>query len=572
MPADRDGKLAHVGQTVRSFSLNSMCVFASLAAALALCEAGLRLFDPRYHHAAEARRVPDEQRIWKPPSGSHYRMRHPDTGRLHRVMHNNLGARQHRDFHLESLDGAVNIAFFGDSFTENLRLPVQYSFHAVLDFLLNANADADAGTPPFNVLNFGVDGYGAGQAYLHYRDFPPQLKAAVKHVFYIFFWNDVEEVRNNGIHSLDDAGKLVENLPRKTPFWIRVLAQAHLTYAVMDGAERLRREWLERFHTKRQTREPAAQGATPPDGNKHPLADIRLWRSVVLRWQSDAETVGAKFTVVDLPTNNLMPARTLLPESVEVLSLQDCFRDTVSDPPPRHMLRFENDAHWNEAGNMVAAHCLYRFLAKRLDFPPLGDEALARQRHLYYRAFAEAPEWEGGRWMPEAPWALPAAFPSNAGRAIVEKYLALETSPARLAEHWQRVVRDAKANGLLANAAWDVYAAWDERLLVYVKAPCRDEDLAPTFFLRVWLAQPPLTGSTGETRDHQHRGDAQHLDVLRFFTIRRTSDECVVGAPLPNLPISMMRTGQLVRATAENGTQRPQDVWAVELPLRNYAD
>ena len=53
---------------------------------------------------------------------------HPDTGVRHAVIHNNLALRQHRDFSEDDLVGAINVGVFGDSYTENLRLPSPYSF------------------------------------------------------------------------------------------------------------------------------------------------------------------------------------------------------------------------------------------------------------------------------------------------------------------------------------------------------------------------------------------------------------------------------------------------------------
>ncbi len=548
-------------------ALNCLCALLSLAAALAACEAALRLFHPRYHHAAEARREPDEQRIWKPPPNSHYRYPHPDTGRLHRVMHNNLGARQHRNFHPEDLEGAVNLAFFGDSFAENLRLPAQYSFGEVLDFLLNAPAKTNSrAARRFNVLNFGVDGYGPGQEYILYRDV--RAKAPLHHVFYLFFGNDFRDVRRNGIHSLDESGRLVERLPAKPALHTRALARSHLTYLAMDGWKRLRREWFERFPSRGKTQETDRHG---PDRSSENVADpetIRLWRAVVLRWQREVASAGGTFTVVGLLGDAVPVGMAALPESVQTLSLRDCFRNMVADPPPSHMLRFENDYHWNEAANMVAAHCLYRFVEERLGLPPASDEALARERHRYYHAFAEAPDWEGGRWMPEPPWVLPGAPSASGGGAIVEKYLALERSPARLDEHWRRVVRGAKAEGPLARAAWDVYAVWDQRLLVYIKEPCRDEDLKPMFVLRVWPARP-APGWRGMIGVPQ---TAEFVDTGRFFEMWRSGDECVVGVYLPNVGFSKARTGQFVRPIGADGTPQREDVWMVDLPLRKYAD
>ena len=553
---------------MRSVALNGLCVLLSLAAVCAICEGALRFFHPRYDHAAEARREPDGQRIWKPSPNSHYRRSHPDAGRLHRVMHNNLGARNHRDIALES---AVNLAFFGDSFTKNIGLPVQYSFHDVLDFLLNTPNVASGLSHRFNVLNFGVDAYGPGQAYIHYRSLP--VKASFNHVFYTFCWNDIGDVISKGIYSLDNAGNLLEHTPPKTPVHVRVLARLHLTYLAMDGWERLRREWLERFEHKQQS-DDYRRGVVgvPSVGGGGESDAIRLWRAVVLRWQREVESAGGKFTVVGLPVGPVWRGLASLPDSVETLSLADCFRNRVPDPLPERLLQFENDAHWNEAANMLAAHCLYRFLEQRLDLPPASDEALARKRHRYYHAFAEAPDWEGERWMPDPPWVLPSAVPRGAGVTIVEKYLALERSPARLDEYWRRTVRSAQARGPLVRAAWDVYAAWDQRLLVYVKKPCRDEDMKPKFFIHLYPAYRDEKAAPSGLASGHSDPSAEFADMRAFFTIWKESDECAVGFHLPDGGISRARTGQLIRHMTEDGSSHLQNVWTAELPLRKYPD
>ena len=117
-------------------------------------EFALRIFYPKYEYAAESQYDRNSIRIWSRRANTRYYRRHPDTERIHAVYHNNLGLRQHRNFSSEDLRAATNLGFFGDSFAENQRLPSQYSFSEPLDYLLNRAGKA------FNVLNFGVDGYG----------------------------------------------------------------------------------------------------------------------------------------------------------------------------------------------------------------------------------------------------------------------------------------------------------------------------------------------------------------------------------------------------------------------------
>ena len=113
---------------------NLLLALGSLVVGLSLCEVALRVFHPRYEYAANP-----PQRTYPYWRSEH---RHPDTGAKHLVAYNNLGSRQHRNFHERDLAGAVNLAFFGDSFTENLRLPAHHSFTEVLDHLLNGAAES----------------------------------------------------------------------------------------------------------------------------------------------------------------------------------------------------------------------------------------------------------------------------------------------------------------------------------------------------------------------------------------------------------------------------------------------
>ena len=140
-----------------------LLISVSTLFALGTFELGLRLLYPKFQYAAESDYLHDDQRIWSRNPNSIYRRLHPDNDEYHYVYHNNLALRQHRDFSEEDLKTSTNIGFFGDSFTENLRLPGPYSFSEPLDYLLNETGQN------FNTLNFGVDGYGTDQSFLSYK-------------------------------------------------------------------------------------------------------------------------------------------------------------------------------------------------------------------------------------------------------------------------------------------------------------------------------------------------------------------------------------------------------------------
>ena len=199
---------------------------------LAVVEVSLRMFYPKYEYAANADFNWDTSRIWRRKSNSHYTRNHPDTGRAHAVYHNNLTLRQHRNFEEQELRTAVNLGFFGDSYTENLRLPAPYSFTELTDYLLNTRV------PQFNTLNLGVDGYGTDQSFLYYLDF--KYAKELDYVFYVFCTNDLRNIYENNIYALDERGGLVRSQVPPSPWWVRSIRRFHTTYLVVDVLQRLR--------------------------------------------------------------------------------------------------------------------------------------------------------------------------------------------------------------------------------------------------------------------------------------------------------------------------------------------
>jgi hypothetical protein len=86
---------------------------------------------------------------------------------------NSQGIRAMREYTLEPDSGVFRIATFGDSFTHGYEVPDGETWEEYLEEMLQQegiNAE---------VINFGVGGYGMGQAYLRYqemgRDFNPHL-------------------------------------------------------------------------------------------------------------------------------------------------------------------------------------------------------------------------------------------------------------------------------------------------------------------------------------------------------------------------------------------------------------
>ena len=487
--------------------------FLSLAAGLTLCEAVLRFAYPRYAHLVHMAPPLDylvRRHAW---AWRRTTMR-PDTHEKHPLVYNNLGGRQHRDFSEQTLREGVNVAFFGDSFTENRTIPAPYSFTEVLDYLLNAqaaNTGSDPGPSGVNVLNFGLFARGPDSQHAWYRDFPH--KARLRHVFYVHCRNDFEDVDRHGVWASDGEHDRVAPLEGVEPSGRRGvkrwLSGLHLTYLAVDVWQRL------------TAADVAADDAFPLGP---PL------RAGVLRWRDEVEANGGSFHVVLLPEPGTAAvfAKAEWPASLDVLDLDACFRATVPDYAWKDW-RFEQDKHWNEAGNMLAARCLYRFLEDKLGLASASDEALAQALHVYYRAFAGDAGWQGRRFTPPAPWALPGRSTSTAAQAeaIRARYLALS------ADRRQRIMDEIRQRGPQARAdGWEVYVAPAHGVVLWAKSPCEEPDPAARLFLRVFGTK---------------RGTG--VDAFRFAEdgsalVWRDGRECVIVRGVGDYPIAEVETGE----------------------------
>ena len=533
----------------------AQCVLTllSLLAAVAACEAALRFYSPRYHEpaAANTNRYAHETRAWALVPNSSHVTRHPDSGAYVSIVYNGLGMRQSREFPAEALRNATNVAFFGDSFTENRHIESAYSFTESLDFLLNLHEDV-----AFNVLKFGVGGYGAGQAFNWYLELEHRDELA--HVVYVFCHNDLRDFRRRGLFSLDQSGDLVANAAGETSFLRSLLSRLHLTYLAIDFAWHVEHGWM------RSTRDAPAQPSLAE--RRAPLAggvetaqevlahverrilrrrqggdafsgdalddDIATFQALLLHWKQEVEARGGKFHVAVLPYMREEWVRELVPSAIDVVDLHGCFSraipnysyDAVSFDDPR-------DGHWNEAGNMVAAHCLYRLLEEEEGLPSLSDDALAEARYMFYHAAAGS---DG--WMPPSPWAKRPAMTRHNPAAIAAKYLALERGRG------ERPLQLAGKDGALANSGWHIYfvpgVAGRADSLVYLKMLCQEEDRARTFLLQVDAANPADLPSERQAIGHED------LDFDFEGNGVESARRCVVTVDLPAYQIAAVRTGQ----------------------------
>jgi hypothetical protein len=382
---------------------------------------------PRYEYAAASVHERDAGRLIVRTPGSRYTRPHPDTGARHVVIHNNLALRQHRDLQPRKPLGETRIGVFGDSFTENVRLPAPHGFTEVLDFLLNRVSPR-----PVEVLNFGVDGYATDQSWLYYES--AEAARGLDVVLYVFAANDVRGLYENALLRLDEDGEIVRLPAPHVAWWIPWLSRLHVTYLALDVRSRLARPGtgddfydpmearvVERMRDERdaRTRDPVS-GAIADDFKQGVVSEssrewVDLLQRLVRRWRDDVEAGGGRFYVVLLPRAKEGLAEPLF-AGTPVINLWREFQARGWSEEP---WRFANDPHWNELGNARAATVLYERLARDLGLPA---EAPGPALAEWYAAFPPGP--------PLAERIAPATPPADTVEALRARYQALEAPHA----------------------------------------------------------------------------------------------------------------------------------------------
>ena len=505
-------------------------LLASCLAGLLLCEAGLRLFHPKYKHLAEAPLIRDPNLLFaRKPSHCSFHL-HRESRAPHPLCHNNLGLRQHRDFSALDLESSINIGFFGDSFTENISMAAPFSFTEPLDYLLNT------GGRRINVLNFGVHGYSTSQSLRRYETW--DLQETLDHVLYVYYENDLKDNLASPLFRLDEAGQLAtEEEAFSASFGL--LSKLHLSYLALDVAGRLRAH-LEDSRAKVPEREPAIEiGPATGNGGASGVArsEFALFRQLLRRWKEAVENNGARFHLVWPPmeTRDFSSVAAIAKEEgIQILNLRDCFgeRDLAHLRTPwlHSPYRFKPGLHWNEAGNRLAALCLHRFLEGALELPWLPEKDLELALRRYYSAFeAEASAgWGAGRG--DAPRMKTASRPASPqAAAIREKYNSPQGDWADAPALWA-----LSPDKLAIRSRFNLFLYPDDGWMAYIKEGCEPADFDARFFLHVFPT---------DVRDlppHRQEHGFDNLD----FSGKKRARACSVWMRLPGYAIERIVTGQ----------------------------
>jgi hypothetical protein len=353
-----------------------------------MVEVALRvLAHERYHGARTLTSVPDKTKIWAPPKNTVSYFRHPDSGERIELQRNNLGLRMNHDISGSSLKATRNIAFFGASFTENVRLPVQHTFPEVFKSLVNT------GVEEFEVLNFGVGAYGIDQSYLAYRELGTDIRSELDLVVVVVSADDLWNPAKNKIAAFDKNGKLVLT-PRgpRIPGFLKMIKELYVTYFLIDVYDSLGSspENNAKLERKRKRDLNHRKAKVLPERSEA----TKLFNTILLQWQDDVEAAGGKFKVVILPIVDYWSVNETLASHLSAIQLHELFAKLVENDELSRLV-FQNDPHWNESGNLLVAVALSMTLRPELELPQLTDSALVAELRNHYMHYSNG--WQPSR-------------------------------------------------------------------------------------------------------------------------------------------------------------------------------
>jgi hypothetical protein len=223
--------------------------------------------------------------------------------------------------------GTLRIAFFGDSYTEALQVPIEAAFFRLIgnDLDLRTAELGNVRTRDGKVVNavetlaFGISGRGALQSYLECRNWMQKLD--LDYVVYVFVENDpadqIGALKGSDITPypvLDADSFTVDNSFRekwtyKTSWWHRAMQRIKsnsLVVSTIEGRLKLLKAYgVKRTVTPADRAGAAGGGGSPMAPSAWPpelVADgWTLQQRVMDKWRADVKAQGRKFVVMHVP-------------------------------------------------------------------------------------------------------------------------------------------------------------------------------------------------------------------------------------------------------------------------------
>ncbi len=386
---------------------NLLLALVSIAVALALLEIGARFLPPPF----DSSQTNPAESCW-PATGWRGNPNFQTTIATGSLVHNlKLNSRGMHDTEqpLDKPAGTYRILLLGDSFVHAIQVPEAATAHQILEEQLNQADDL----PPVQVISGGVSGWGTGQQLRYYqtegRSYQPDMVLLM-----LYLGNDVKDnlpgrgITVNGKNCYApyftlDNNRLNSDPLRYAPGLPPALGQANWLHRQASNLLGSLHQYSALYTQLEPLLAPEPIQASMLDfyiGN-NPTFDyaLELTYQLVDELRRQVEQDGARFGVVLISPYSLVefsqmdaaareqvyqrlpamrPAETMPPPNQTVAArLSTDGSPTLDLLPPflAHLagggepLFFDQDQHWNVAGNRLAAETIYTWLAEQQSIP-----------------------------------------------------------------------------------------------------------------------------------------------------------------------------------------------------------
>jgi hypothetical protein len=356
-------------------------------------ETYLRCTRPDIGDLINYRNIPHISRIFGNDSDTIRTYPHPDTREEHLMIHNNFALRQHRNFSIDKPENTIRVGLLGDSFTDNIRMPGVCSLSEPLDYLLNT-FKIDEGIN-YEVLNFGVNGYGTDQTYLLYLE--EGIEQGLDQAIYVYCYNDLPEIILNKLIEIDESGNIIHN-PSKmrdslNQNLLRKLYSYHFVKSLSSEnkyrySNLLKSDFADWTENKRDERYTKFWENGGLNNFSQEETAVHIFTRLVNEIRSDVEGRGGEFYATLVPygteDHNEKVERILQTENIAVINLESFF-DGINNP----YYKFVNDGHWNEKGTALAAVSLFKRLSQNenLGIREATDKEITSALSDFYSTF-----------------------------------------------------------------------------------------------------------------------------------------------------------------------------------------
>ena len=355
-----------------------LLILISIAFALFLAERLLEVTD-RYSDLANSNLTPGNT-IRAPQPSSTETIKHPDLDYEVKRLYDEMGIRNHSG---QSLNSFISpIGFFGDSFTENIRMEDRFSITSLLNQFWGKH----------RAINFGVDAFGPEQSFQRWLNFKDVID--LQDVVFVFCANDLRDLYEIQLFEIISSERKITLVNRyQDPSTLslvhrvyRYLGKLRVTYLAMDAYFKLRARvkdshtfakiYANRFlndavkSAEHSYNDQYADSMEKDLLSDNPSVETKLWAqrfALILKiWKEEVEANGGRFYIAVLP---FMEEKDLLPRILgdDLKKYRIIYLEPAEDSKnlSDYSTIFKYNTHWNEVGNLAAFPTFVEIFSKQ---------------------------------------------------------------------------------------------------------------------------------------------------------------------------------------------------------------